>query len=246
MIYGVSDLQATQQPQGAHGPEESMAPAELGPRWWVRLSPWSWGLVALLVIAGIAVTQVPRLSDGSPTRARSPNPPTATALPMLSGPTYTKSMVSGRDFISADLRGALLERLDLRGKNFQRADAAGAVFAGSLLNGAIFTHANLRGADFRDTCLRGADLTGAQLAGADFTGADVTGATLAPGATYQVIGWASIPASSVCPAGTLPWPFRFLRGTHRTRRQADGPFAAKLGTETELTFVPRLASGIQH
>ena len=205
MIYHVSDPQAAQQHQAVKEIEgKPVAQADLGPSWWVRPSPWLWGLVALLVIAGIAITQVPRLSVGSPAAARSPNTPTPTALPTLSGSTYTQIMASGRDFNGSDLRGARLERLDLRGKSFQGADAAGSVFVGSLLNGAIFTDANLRGADFRDTCLRGADLTGAQLAGADFTGADVTGATVTQGAIHQATGWASTTVSPVCPAGPLP------------------------------------------
>ena len=204
MIYHVSDPQAAQQPQAVKELQgKPVAQADLEPSWWVRPSPWLWGLVALLVIAGIAITQVPRLSTGS-SAARSPNTPTPTALPTLSGPMYTQITASGRDFNSADLRGARLERLDLRGKSFQDADAAGSVFAGSFLNGAIFADANLRGADFRDTCLRGADLTGAQLAGADFTGADVTGATVTQGAIHQATGWASTTVSPVCPAGPLP------------------------------------------
>jgi hypothetical protein len=205
MIYHVSDPHATQQPQAVKELQGKLvASAGLAQSWWVRPSPWFWGLVVLLVIAGIAITQAPLLSPGSSAAARSPNTPTQTTLPTLAGPTYTQIMASGRDFNEADLRGTRLERLDLRGKSFQGADAAGAVFAGSLLNGAVFTDANLRGADFRDTCLRGADLTGAQLAGADFTGADVTGATVSQGAQHQTTGWASIPVSPVCPAGPLP------------------------------------------
>lgn len=205
MIYHVSDPQAAQQPQAVKELQgKPAAQADLRPSWWVHPSPWLWGLVALLVIAGIAITQVPRLSTGSSAAARSPNMPNPTALPALSGSTYTQIMASGRDFNGRNLRGARLEHLDLRGKSFQGADAAGSVFAGSFLNGAIFADANLRGADFRDTCLRGADLAGAQLAGADFTGADVTGATVTQGAIHQTIGWASTAASPVCPTGPLP------------------------------------------
>ncbi len=167
--------------------------------WWSRPSPWLWGLGVLAAIGVIAVTQVPRLSaifSAEPKASLG-----ATATPALSGPAYTQVMVATRDFISADLRGAQFLHLDLRGTDFQYADAAGAVFAGSLLNGANFSHADLRGADLRDTCLRGATLTNADLSGADFTGADVTGAIVTPAATAQATGWASIPASSVCPRG---------------------------------------------
>lgn len=167
--------------------------------WWSGPSPWFWGLGFLVVIGVIAVTQVPRLSTIF--AAGSKASPAVTATPTLSGPAYTQVMVASRDFIHADLRGAQLVRLDLRGKNFQYAEAAGAVFAGSLLNGANLSHADLRGADLRDTCLRGAILTNADLSGADFTGADVTGAVVTPAATAQAIGWASIPAASVCPKG---------------------------------------------
>jgi hypothetical protein len=195
MISDVPDSQSTP------GPQTAVVLPEVTPRWWSRPSPWLWGLVILLVIAGIAVTQVQRIS-AVPSAVKSAPRPTATAaFPDLSGPAYTQAMVSGRDFIGADLRGARLIRLDLRGKNFQSADAAGAVYANSLLNGANFSHANLRGADLRNTCLRGADFAGAQMAGADFTGADVTGATVGTTVTSQAIGWASIPASSTCPAG---------------------------------------------
>src|SRR5215472_5217858 len=118
MIYGVSDLQATQQPQAAPGPPGKSA-TEFRPRWWARPSPWLSGLVALLVIAGITVTQVPRLTASSPARPHSPIRPTRTALPILSGQAFTQPMIAGRGFIGADLRGAQLERLDLRGENFQ-------------------------------------------------------------------------------------------------------------------------------
>jgi hypothetical protein len=144
-------------------------------RRWTRPSPWLWGLVVLLAIAGIAVTQEPK--------------PTILRTPSLSGPVYTPAMVLDRSFRGADLNGARLMHLDLRGKDFQDVSAAGAIFAGSLLNGANFSYANLRGADFRGTCLRGADLIGAQLAGVDFTDADVTGATVSPGVISETIGW---------------------------------------------------------
>jgi Pentapeptide repeats (8 copies) len=166
---------------------------------WSRPSPWAWGLGILLVIGVIAVTQVPRLSAIGATKPKAS--PAATAMPTLAGPAYTQVMVANRDFVRADLRGARLIHLDLRGKIFQHAEAAGAVFTGSLLNGANLSHADLRGADLRDTCLRGAILTNADLSGADFTGADVTGAVVTPAATAQAIGWASIPAASVCPEG---------------------------------------------
>lgn len=195
MICDVSDPQATQQPRAVS------AQHELRPSWWSRPSPWFWGLLVLLLIAAIAVTQVPRLSAVFSARGAKHNQAAPTALPTLSGPAYTQAMVVGRDFIGANLSGAQLMRLDLRGKDFQHADAAGAVFAGSLLNGANFSYADLRGADLRGTCLRGAEFTGADLAGADFTNADVTGATVASAATSTAIGWASGSASSVCPLG---------------------------------------------
>ena len=204
MICDVSDPEAptTTQPVGPYLP---------GPppvHWWSRVSAWLWGLVILLVIAGVFATQVPRISSifsvprpkhglvAVPRTNYSPVAPTVT--PTLSGPAYTQAMVAGRDFIRADLRGALLAHLDLRGKSFQRAEAAGAVFAGSLLNGANLSHADLRGADLRNTCLRGANLTGAKLAGADFTGADIIGATVTPTEPSKAIGWASISIPSPC------------------------------------------------
>lgn len=169
--------------------------------WWSRPSPWGWGLVVLLVLAGIVVTQVPRLSTVFSAQGPKPSPTASLAIPSLSGTAYTQATAASRSFVSADLRGDRLIRLDLRGRSFLDADAAGAVFAGSLLNGANFSHADLRGADLRGTCLRGANLAGAQLAGADFTNADVTDATVTRATTSQAIGWASIPASPVCPHG---------------------------------------------
>lgn len=194
MIWHVSGPQATQRPPPV------IAPQELRPSWWSRPSPWFWGLVVLL-IAAIAVTQVPRLSAVFSAHEAKNNKAASAVLPTLSGPAYTQAMVGGRSFIGANLRGARLVRLDLRGKDFQHAHAAGAVFAGSLLNGANFSHADLRGADLRGTCLRGAIFTGAKLTGADFTNADVTAATVAPAATSSAIGWASGSASSACPLG---------------------------------------------
>ena len=195
MIYDVSDPQTTPKRAGGDG-------ARVRLRWWSRLSPWLWGLLLLLVIAGIAGTQVPRLSMVFSAPATKPGPAAPAVVPTLSGPAYTQAMVEGRDFVGADLRGARLIRLDLRGQDFQGADAAGAVFAGSLLNGANFSHVDLRGADLRGTCLRGANLTEAQLAGADFTDADVTGATVTLAATAEAIGWVSVSAASaVCPQG---------------------------------------------
>lgn len=196
MICDVSDPQATQQQ-----PPPVTAPRELRPGWWSRPSPWFWGLVVLLLIAAIAVTQVPRLSAVFSAHGAKNTQAATAALPTLSGPAFTQAMVAGRNFIGANLHGARLVRLDLRGQSFQNADAAGAVFAGSLLNGANFSYADLRGADLRDTCLRGAIFTGANLAGTDFTNADVTDATVAAAATYSAIGWASDSASSVCPSG---------------------------------------------
>jgi hypothetical protein len=197
MICDVSDPQATQQqPSPAQ-----IAAQELRPRWWSRPSPWFWGLVVLLLVTAIVVTQVPRLSAVFSARGATNNQAAPAIQPTLAGPAYTQAMVAGRNFTGANLSGARLVRLDLRGKSFQHADAAGVVFAGSLLNGVNFSHADLRGADLRGTCLRGADFTGADLAGADFTNADVTGATVALAAISSAIGWASGSASSVCPLG---------------------------------------------
>lgn len=194
MICDVPDPQAPQ-------PPAVIAPRELKPSWWSRPSPWFWGLVVLLLIAAIAVTQVSRLSAVFSARGAKHNQAASAVLPTLSGPAYTQAMVAAHNFIGANLRGARLVHLDLRGKSFRHADAAGAIFAGSLLNGANFSHADLRGADLRGTCLRGAKFTGADLAGADFTDADVTAATVPPAATSSAIGWASGSASSVCALG---------------------------------------------
>lgn len=196
MILDVSDPQATPKP-----PTVMVPVREPRTHWWSRPSPWLWGLTVLLVIVGIAVTQVPRLSTAFSARQSAPRPTTQSSLPRLAGTAYTQAMVAGRSFVHADLGGAQLIHLDLRGKNFQGADAAGAVFAGSLLNGANLSHADLRGADLRGTCLRGADLAGAQLAGADFTGADVTDATVTSTAVAQTIGWTVVPVAPVCPKG---------------------------------------------
>jgi len=176
-------------------------PPEPSIHWWSRSSPWLLGLVILilLVIAGIAATQVPRISAMRSAPTPKHSQATSTIGPTLSGPSYTQAMVAGRDFVDVDLRGALLAHLDLRGKNFQGADAAGAVFAGSLLTGANLSHTDLRGADLRDACLRGATLTGAVLVGADFTGADITDATVTSAALSKAIGWAAVSAPSVCP-----------------------------------------------
>lgn len=173
-------------------------------RWWSQASPWWWGLIVVLVIAVITVTQVPRISAVPSAPRAKPSAASTSVRPALSGAVYTRAMVAGRNFSDTDLRGAILEHLDLRGKDFQGTDAAGAVFAGSLLNGVNLARADLRGADLRDTCLRGGILTGAELAGADFTGADVTGVMVTPGATATAIGWASIPDFPVCPASPLP------------------------------------------
>ena len=153
MIYDVSDQRMAPRREDGDG-------ARMRTHWWSRPSPWLWGLVLLLVIAGIAVTQVPRLSTVFSARGTQASPTAPAVVPTLSGPAYTQATVAGRNFVGADLRGAQLVHLDLRGQNFQRADAAGAVFAGSLLNGANFSHVDLRGADLRDACLRGANLTG--------------------------------------------------------------------------------------
>lgn len=193
MICDVSDLEATQQAE-----QEIELPRPLKTRWPSRPSPWFWGLVVLLVIAGIVATQVPRLSAILSAHSAKPHRAASTAPPALSGPAYTQAKVAGRNFVRANLRGARLVRLDLLGKSFRHADASGAVFTGSLLNGANFSHADLRGADLRGTCLRGAKFTGANLTGADFTSADVTDATVSPTATSRAIGWGSSPASSVC------------------------------------------------
>lgn len=163
-----------------------------------RVSPWLWGLGALLVIAAIAATQVPRLSAIFSRPRQNPGLASPTSTPTFSGTHYTQLAVAGLNFSHADLRGALLAHLDLRGKDFRFADAAGAVFVGSLLNGANFSHADLRGANLRGACLRGAILTRARVAGADFTGADVTDANFAHAATGKTIGLSSIPAPSVC------------------------------------------------
>jgi hypothetical protein len=189
---GVSDQEPAPDEQAVAPPQEPKI------RWWSRVSLWLWGLVVLLAIAVIVITQVPHISGIAPAPRPKPSAATPSVKPLLSGPVYTQAMVTGRNFANADLRGAVLQHLDLRGKDFRWVHAAGAVFAGSLLNGANLSHADLRGADLRDACLRGAILTGAELAGADFTGADVTGAMITPTATSTAIGWASIPSASVC------------------------------------------------
>ena len=187
-------------PDQEPAPDNRTVPALPEPkiRWWSRVSPWLWGLVVLLAIAIIVITQVPRTSAVPPAPRPKPSAATPSVTPLLSGLAYTQAMVAGRNFADADLRGAVLQHLDLRGMDFQWAHAAGAVFAGSLLDGANLSHADLRGADLRDACLRGAILTGAKLAGADFTGADVTGAMITLSATATAIAWASIPSASVC------------------------------------------------
>jgi hypothetical protein len=191
MICGVQDQEA------APGEQKVEPPAPQKLHWWIRLSPWLWGLLAVVGIGVILATQVPRISEISSSPRSKPSP---AAAPALSGLAYTQAEVAERSFAGADLHGAVLMHLDLRGKDFQRADAAGAVFARSLLNGVNLSRANLRGANLRDACLRGAILIGAQLAGADFTGADVTGAAVASAAAATATGWASTSASSACGA----------------------------------------------
>ncbi len=198
MICGVPDKEAPPHDHVVAPPRDPKI------RWWSRASPWWWGLIALLVIAVIAITQMQRISSVRSVPRAKPSAARTSVTPPLSGPVYTQAMVARRNFSDTGLQGAVLERLDLRGRDFRWTDAAGAVFAGSLLNGANFSHANLRGADLRDACLRGAILTGAKLAGADFTGADVTGAVVTPGATATAIGWASIPDPQVCFGSPLP------------------------------------------
>lgn len=183
-------------PEAVLSSQSVTAPArEPKVHWWGRLSPWLWGLVVLLLIALLAVVQVPRIAKLLSVTAGKPNVVSTSRLP-LSGTDYTQAMVANRNFADADLRGARLDHLDLRGQVFRRADAAGAIFAGSLLNGANLSHADLRGADLSGTCLRGAILSRAELAGANFTGADVTGATVTTGATTNAIGWGSAPTSA--------------------------------------------------
>src|SRR5690349_644720 len=121
MICHVSDPQTTQRP-----PSVAPAPSALRSRWWSRPSPWFWGVVCLLVVAGIVVTQIPRLGTVLSPEPK-PSPTAPTNVPRLSGPVYTQAMVAGRNFIGADLRGAVLVHLDLRGRDFGHADAAGAV-----------------------------------------------------------------------------------------------------------------------
>jgi hypothetical protein len=163
-------------------------------RWWSRMSPWLWGLLALSVIAA---TQVPRLSHVfSP--GPSPHAVAATSAPGLSGVAYSQAMVATMNFANTDLRGARLVNLDLRGKKFHGANAAGAIFSGSLLDGADFSGADLRGANFSGACLQGSDLTGAKLAGANFTEADVAGTSITSAAVSNVIGWNSIVTSPKC------------------------------------------------
>jgi hypothetical protein len=171
-------------------------PDEPKSRWWSRLSPWLWVLLALAIIAG---TQVPRISHVFSAGTSKPRAAAnKTIAPTLSGVAYTQAMAATMDFAGADLRGARLIHLDLRGKEFRKANAAGAIFSGSLLNGADLSHADLRGADFSGACLQGSDLTGAKLAGANFTGADVAGVSVAPAAVSNTLGWDSVPVSASC------------------------------------------------
>jgi len=195
MICHVSDSEVSREARAITPPRDPKI------RWWSRISPWLWGLLILAAVAAVAATQLPRIEAISAASRPRPSSTAASATPSLVGPVYTQAMVTGRSFARADLRGAILAHLDLRGKDFQGADAAGAVFAGSLLDGVNLSHVNLRGANLAGACLRGAILTKAELAGADFTGADVTGATITPATTSSAIGWASIPASSVCKPG---------------------------------------------
>ena len=171
-------------------------PDEPKSRWWSRLSPWLWVLLALAIIVG---TQVPRVSHVfAPGTSRPRAAANTTIAPTLSGVAYTQAMAATMNFAGADLRGARLTHLDLRGKEFRNANAAGAIFSGSLLNGADLSHADLRGADFSGACLQGSDLTGAKLAGANFTGADVAGVSVAHAAVSNTLGWNSVPVSASC------------------------------------------------
>lgn len=193
MISGRAELASDSETPNVHGRRVSI-------RRWARPSPWLLGLLVLLAMAGIAVTQEPH-----PRLAHPPGEPkaisTAPSAPALHGTVYTPAMVADRNFRGADLSGARLVRLDLRGADFQGVNAAGAIFVGSFLNGVNFSHADLRGADLRNTCLRGANFADAQLAGADFTHADVTGVTATPRIISGTIGWTQAPNSSVCPRG---------------------------------------------
>ena len=183
-----TDTTQTREPTEAHpdGPK---------PHWWSRLSPWLWGLLALVLIVG---TQVPRIHQVFSSGAPKPAAVATTGTPQLSGVDYSQAMAATANFVDANLDGARLENLDLRGKEFTGTDAAGAIFSGSLLNGADFTGADLRGANFSNACLQGSNLTGAQLAGANFTGADVAGASIAPATIADTLGWDSVPTASIC------------------------------------------------
>lgn len=193
------DTTRTTKPMAVH-------PDEPESRWWSHLSPWLWALLALLALAAIVGTQVPRISHVFSSGTPKPRTEATASPPELSGIAYTQAMVAATNFAGADLRGARLAHLDLRGKEFRNANAAGAIFSGSLLNGADLSHADLRGADFSNACLQGSDLTGAELAGANFTGADVAGASIAPAAVSNALGWDSVSTSVDCSQSLLYYP----------------------------------------
>src|SRR5438128_5632287 len=104
MICDVQDQEATPEKQKVAPPTEQKL------RWWIRISPWWWGLLVVLAIGVILATQVPRISAISSSPRSKPSPATA---PSLSGSVYTQAEVAGRSFASADLHGAVLRHLDL-------------------------------------------------------------------------------------------------------------------------------------
>lgn len=86
-----------------------------------------------------------------------------TATAQAENSTQLRQLLSTKDCVECDLRGAGLVLNDLTGAKLERAN----------LVGANLSQTNLTGAD-----LRGANLTGASLYGANLTGADLRGANL--------------------------------------------------------------------
>ncbi|MGK7925740.1 MAG: pentapeptide repeat-containing protein [Spirulina sp.] len=95
---------------------------------------------------------------------------------LLSSKQCIQCDLRGAGLILSDLRGADLRGADLRGANLSQANLTGADLSGANLTGASLNGANLSGAILVESNFTGSDLRNAYLAGANFSGTRFDGA----------------------------------------------------------------------
>lgn len=165
-----TDPQNESDGQGAHGDRRG---GKGGGCRQTLLSPWTAGLVLLLVFIGLQVAgwwlTTPRLSRGASTLSTvttmaAPSPQSAGEAPAMIDADLTGAQLSGSSLRGANLSSARLDRAD-----FDRADLQNAELQNAEGDRTSFVDACLRDTTWHESSFRRLELDGADLRGADLS-----------------------------------------------------------------------------